>query len=137
MAQRQKMWVYSPPKPPKPKVPEGVKAEVTARANELVEQILKPEHVKPPPAEPGFNYIVDIKNKWYRSYFYFYAVYNCPGPGALSPCFETEFTRLEYVGAGRFNLAYRRYTGQWHEVYQGLTLDESLAAVREDPWFRP
>ena len=40
------MWVYSPPKP---KVPDTVKAEVEAKAKELVNAILKPEHIKPPP----------------------------------------------------------------------------------------
>jgi len=36
MAKQRKMWVYSPPKPSKPKVPETLKAEVTERANQLV-----------------------------------------------------------------------------------------------------
>jgi hypothetical protein len=134
---RQKTWVYSPPKAPKPQVPPSVKAEVTAKANELVEKVLKPERIKIPPEEPEFNYIVDIKTKWHHSYFYFVATYNCPGPTALSPCFDVEFTRLEYVGGARFNLAYKRYTGRWQEVEQGLTLDENLATIEQDTLFWP
>jgi len=34
-------WVRTPPKPAKPRIPEAMKAEVTARANELVETVLK------------------------------------------------------------------------------------------------
>ena len=63
--------------------------------------------------------------------------YCCPGPNALSPTFEARFTRLQYAGNGRFNLAYMRYTGQWWEVYRGLTLDECLARIREEPLFHP
>ncbi len=73
MAKRQKTWVYSPPKPSKPKVPDAVKTGVEAKANALVETVLTPEHVKAPPAEERFNYIADISAKWYRNYLYFCA----------------------------------------------------------------
>jgi hypothetical protein len=92
---RQKMWVYSPPKL---KVPDSVKAELGKKATELINTVLKPEHVKPPPKNAKWNYIVDIYTKWHRNYFYFCAKYACPGPNALSPYFETGFARLEYAG---------------------------------------
>jgi hypothetical protein len=40
-------------------------------------------------------------------------------------------------GDGCFNLAAMRYTEQWMEIAAARTLDECLAAVREDPWFHP
>jgi len=55
MAQRRKTWIYSPPKPPKPKVPDAIKAEVEAKARQLVESVLKPTHVKPPPEDMRWN----------------------------------------------------------------------------------
>ena len=113
MAKRRKVWVYSPPPPPKPRVPDMVKAMVEAGANELIEAVLKPEFVKPPPPDERFNYIVDISTTWHRSFFYFSATYRSPHPDALSPTFEVRFTRLEYVGDDRFNLAYMRHTGKW------------------------
>jgi hypothetical protein len=64
-----KTWVYSPPKPPKAKPPEATKIAVETKASALIESVLKPAHVEPPPAESQFNYIVDIYGKWYRSYF--------------------------------------------------------------------
>ena len=137
MAKRQKMWVYSPPRPAKPKVPESLKADVQARANELVETVLKPEHIKLPPADEDFNYKVDLYTKWHGSALYFCAKYRSPGPNAISPYFDTRFTRMEYAGGDRFNLAYMRYTGKWHEMYAGLTVDECLAKVRELPHFWP
>jgi hypothetical protein len=52
MAKKQpKRSIYSPPKPPKAKVPEAVKAAVEAKAKELVETVLKPKFVKPPPRD--------------------------------------------------------------------------------------
>lgn len=64
-----KMWMYVPPKPPKPKVPEDLKAEVTAQAEVLIEE-WKPQYIKKPPTGHQFNYIVDLYSKWFRSYFY-------------------------------------------------------------------
>src|SRR5215203_3309696 len=118
-------WVYSPPKPAKPRIPEALKAEVTAWGNELVETVLKPQHLRPPPENPQFNYLADIFTKWSRGYFYFCATYNTAGPHAIAPSFETRFARMEYIGSNRFNLAWMRHTGQWiAEPHRGLSLDE-------------
>ena len=137
MSKKQKTWVYSPPKPAKPKVPEAIKAEVDAKATELVNTVLKPAHIKPPRKDERFNYLVDIYTKWYRSYFYSSATYACPGPNALSPSFETKFARMEYVRDDRFNLSYMRHTGDWLEIYQDLSLDQCLATIRDGGPFLP
>src|SRR4051794_39045334 len=116
MAKKQpKRWGYPPLNPPKSAVPKEVKAEVGRRAGELVEE-LKSRHVKPPPENPEFNYLIDITPRWHGFYFYFVSPYACPGPNALSPRFEEKFARLEHVGGDRFNLAYMRHTGQWWPV---------------------
>jgi hypothetical protein len=118
-------------------VPEALKREVVTQANALVETVLKPKHVQPPPEDPQFNYIEDITTKWYRSYFYFTAIYRSAGPYAMGGTFEAKFARLEYLGTGRFNLAAMRHTGEWIEIFPDLSLVECLAAVRDDPWFHP
>jgi hypothetical protein len=64
MAKKRKMWVYGPPRAPKPKVADGIKASVERKAMELVETVLEPEYIKPPPDEELFNYVVDIYTKW-------------------------------------------------------------------------
>lgn len=134
---QQKRWVYSPPKPSKPKVPENVKADVERKAMELVEAVLKPCYLKPPPEDEQFNYIVDIYTSWHRSYFYFCSKYACPGPNAIKPFFEDKFARLEYAGNDRFNLSYMRHTGQWFEIGSDLSLDRCLAAIQDNPLFLP
>ncbi len=137
MPQSKYQWVHSPKKAALPAVPESLKSEVETKANELVETVLKPKHVQPPPENPQSNYIEDITTKWYRSYFYFSALYRSAGPHALGGQFEIKLARMEYIGDGSFNLAYMRHTGQWFELATDLPLDACLAAVREDPWFQP
>jgi len=60
MRKRQRTWVYSSQRQPRPKVPEAIKAKLEVKAGELVDSILKPMHVKPPCEDEQFNYIVDI-----------------------------------------------------------------------------
>ncbi|MBM3128520.1 MAG: hypothetical protein FJ009_07825 [Chloroflexi bacterium] len=137
MSKTRKMWVYNPPKSPTPKVPERVKAEVQTKADQLIETVLKPKHIQPPPEDNDFNYIVDLFSKWYRHYFYFCAKYCSPGPNAIAPFFEIKFARLEYVGDNRFHLSFMRHTDEWAQLYPNVSLDECLAAVKDDPWFIP
>jgi hypothetical protein len=130
-------WVYSPKSLPKPKVPDDLQAEVLSKANELIEDFLKPNFVKKPPKKWRWNYIIDIHAKWHRSFFYFIATFHSPGPTALTPTFEAPFTRLEYVGKRRFNMAYMRHTGKWWEIRTGLSLAKCLDAIREEGIFQP
>jgi hypothetical protein len=130
-------WTWGPSKRLKPDVPDGLKADVAAKADELVATSLVPRFVKPPPKDPRWNYLTGIKTKWHGSFFYFIGEWASPGPNALSPGFESGFARLEYVGGGRFNTAYMRHTGKWWELYTGLTLDECLKTVRDEGHFYP
>ncbi|MBN1429053.1 MAG: hypothetical protein JXB07_11755 [Anaerolineae bacterium] len=132
-----RQWVYSPKSAPKPKIPEAIKQTVTDRCNALVENVLKPKAVQPPPEDADFNYIVDLSTKWHGSYFYFCATYRCPGDNCISEFFEIRFARLEYAGGDRFHMAYMRYTDQWQEIFRDLTLDECLDSIENDPMFMP
>lgn len=118
-------------------MPDDVKRDLEKKAEALVDAVLKPNHVKPPPEDARFNYIADIYTQWYRNYFYFCARYHRPDPAASPPSFEEKFARLAYVGNGRFNLSFMRHTRQWVELYTDLPVDECLAAVKDDPWFQP
>src|ERR1700676_1150401 len=81
-------WAMYPRKTSTAPLPEALKMEVTTKANELIETVLKPKYVQPPPENPQFNYIVDIYGKWYHKAFYFCAKYCVPGPNAIVPDFE-------------------------------------------------
>lgn len=134
---RQKVWMIVPPKKVKCKVPEHIKIKVEEKAENLIQLVLKPEHIKTPQEKENFNYIVDIYSRWHRSYFYFCAKYRCPSPNRISEFFESRFARLEYIGNERFNLSYMRYTEQWIELLTGLSLDECLESIRNDPLYTP
>jgi hypothetical protein len=136
-AKSQRSWGYAPRKPAPPAVPAALKQEVEEKANALVEAVLKPRHVLPPPENPQFNYIEELYTKWYRSFFYFCAQYRVAGPYAVGEHFEAKFARMKYTGAGLFDLAFMRHTGEWVEVYTGLTLDACLDSIRDDEWFHP
>ncbi|MDJ0596612.1 MAG: hypothetical protein QNJ72_42700 [Pleurocapsa sp. MO_226.B13] len=91
MASKKKIWMPASVKRTKPRVSDYLKHSLKETADEIIETILKPKHIKPPPTDNDFNYLVDIYSKWYRNYFYFCAKYNCPSPNAISPSFETKF----------------------------------------------
>lgn len=132
-----KTWVYAPKKSSKGKLPDDLKSAVEVEASELVEKVLKPKHVQPPPKTPRFNYIVDVWSKWHRNSFYFGATYAAPGPTAISPTFETRFARMEYIGGVRFALAYMRHNDKWFTVFPSLLLDECLEAIGSGGPFQP
>lgn len=135
MAKISRQWVYRPG--PASRIPDSVRNEIAAKANEITETLFKPRYLKPPPKKARFNYIVDIYTKWHKNCLLFRARYACPGPRALSPFFEDSFTRLAYMANGRFNLAYMRHTGKWQEVFTDLSLEEAFSEIRDQPFFHP
>jgi hypothetical protein len=137
MAKARKPLRISPQTKPKTLLPDSLKAEVEAKAADLIENILKPKHVMPRPKDGQFNYIIDIGARWYRDFFYFFSTYACPGPNALSPRFESKFARVEYLGNATFALYFMRHTGEWVGLYDALSVDECLKAIQDDPWFVP
>jgi len=130
-------WMARPTKPKKSALPEALKAQANAKANKLVETVLKPRFIQPPPKKPRFNYIIDVAAKWHGSSLYFVSTYACPGPTAISPTFEAKFARMEFVGNATFNLSFMRHTGKWVVLYEHLSLDECLKAIDTDFWFQP
>jgi hypothetical protein len=138
MAKKRPMtWMVRPSKTNKLSIPESLKALVAVRAKKLVETVLKPKFIQPPPKKPRFNYITDVAAKWHGSSLYFVSTYACPGPTAISPTFEAKFARVEFVGKNKFNLSFMRHTGKWVVLYESLSLDECLDAIENDFWFQP
>ncbi len=133
-----KTWMLPSPSQPRPKaaLPERIKSEVDAKAQNLVQHVLKPRYVKPPPKKPQFNYITDIWLKWLGSTLYFGATYACPGPNPISPSFETRFARMEHTGSGRFTLSYMRHNDKWLRLFHSLSLADCLDAIENDCHFQ-
>ena len=137
MAKQRKAWVFDPANRPKSELPGTLKDEVDTKAGELIENVHKLTHIQPLPEGSQSNYITDIKTKWIGSTCYFISVYACPGPNAIAPSFEEKFARMELVGDAKFNLSFMRHTGKWVELYAGISVDDCLKAIQDDPWFMP
>jgi hypothetical protein len=135
MVKSKKQWIWAKAKPSK--VPDALKRGLSVKANALIEEYIRPEHVKPPPKNPRFNYIEDIFTKWQGRHFYFMAKYASPAPNRISFFFEVGFARLEFIGDNKFDLAYFRHTGKWWPVFSGLTVDEALDLVKSEGLFSP
>jgi hypothetical protein len=132
-----KTWMLpTTSKPAKSPVPERIKVDLDAKASKLVETVLKPKYVKPPPKEERFNYIMDVWIKWLGGTLYFGTTYACPGPNAISPSFESRFARMEHLGGGRFTLSYMRHNDKWFRLHPSLTVDECLDAIENDWLFQ-
>src|SRR5437763_7173121 len=110
-----KAWPFGVEKKPKVSLPGTLRDEVDTNARELIETVLKPKHVQPPPTGHQLNYITDITTKWIGSKCYFVAIYASPGANAISPTFDSKFARMEYVGDDGFALSFMRHTGEWVE----------------------
>jgi hypothetical protein len=136
MAKKKKtkaVWGWAPAKPPAPTVSTAEKARVEASCQALIEK-MKPQWIQPP--HETFNYISAIYGKWYRHYYYLCATLKNDSPEGLREM-ELKFARLEYAGSDRFHLAYFRHTGQWFQVFEALSLEESLKAIEENSFFWP
>ena len=136
MAKPREPWNIRPAKKGS-SVPASLKSEVEAKAKDLIDNVLKPKHVLPPPVEAQFNYITDIGAKWYRNHFYFFSIYARPGPNALSPTFESNFARMQPLDGGKFALYLMRHTDEWIGILDGVSVGECMKAIRDDPWFVP
>ncbi len=128
-------WAMYPRKTSTAPLPEALKMEVTTKANDLIERVLKPKYIQPPPENPQFNYIVDIYGRWYHKAFYFIALYRVANPDAVESSFEAKFARMQYAGQQKFHLSYMRYTEKWVQLYTDLTVDECMEGIRDEPYF--
>ena len=61
------MWTWARDRRIKLKVPDDLKKEVQTKANELVEKVLTPAYIKPPPKKAEWNYPTEIWTKWHST----------------------------------------------------------------------
>lgn len=137
MAGKRKPWDIRPTKFSASAIPEALKKQVVAKAEVLINEVLKPKYIVAPQDAQQFNYISDMTAKWFRQFFYFTSIYTCPHPDAAEPSFEQKFARMEYIGDNKFALYFMRYTGEWVGIHDSMSVDQSMDAIRDDEWFVP
>ena len=118
----------------------GEKAAIATACEHFIAGTLKPQFL--PEVRPTqFNYPVDIFGKWRGSKYSFIMRYRSGFPDNLGEEFDSPFTRLDHVqehlAETRFDVMWRRHTGQWRRLHASVTLEEALQHIRTEPWLQP
>ena len=116
------------------------KAAIAAACERFIAETLKPGFL-PVVRQTEFNYPVDIFGKWRGSSYSFITRYRSGFPDNANEEFDAAFTRLDHlkecVTETRFDLMWRRHTGQWLCLDSSVTLDEALRQIETEPLLQP
>jgi hypothetical protein len=116
------------------------KAAIGASCERFIAEVLKPRFL--PEVRPTeFNYPVDIFGKWRGSNYSFITHYRSGFPDNLGEEFNEPFTRLDHAyehrADVRFDVMWRRHTGQWWRLYSGVELEKALRLIETDLSLQP
>lgn len=112
------------------------KAAITGACQEFIDTVLKPRFL-PTVTPTPFNYPVDIQAKWHGSKYRFLQRYRSGFDDNRGEEFDAPFARLDWIRTDRFDVQWHRHTGQWHRVYQNLSLKAALDAIINDGILHP
>jgi hypothetical protein len=115
------------------------KAAIAATCERFISEVLKPKFL-PEIIPTQFNYPVDFLGKWRGNSYSFFCRFRSGFPENTGEEFNSAFARLDYAPEGaetRFDVLWRRHTGQWWPLYPALTLEEALHAIETDTVLRP
>jgi hypothetical protein len=118
------------------KPPAGEKLAITTACEKFIAEVLKPRFL-PAICPTEFNYPIAIYGKWHANKYRFITRFRSDDPRSSEPEFEAPFARLEYVSRDRFDLSYRRHTGEWLCIFQRVSLTEALRLIESMPHFHP
>lgn len=141
------IWVHSPSKHEKPKVPEAEKQAITQQVQALIDIDFVPRYLNRD--QNAYVKIESLFTKWHRSFIYI--CYNCrlKDPEAtrarlpefkrnmIKDVIEYQCARLEYIAPDRFHLAYFRHTGKWWTTDENITLKTALKKIRDNEIYHP
>jgi hypothetical protein len=132
MARRQGIWVKM--------LTTQDKAAIAASCERFIAEVLKPRFLSEvSPTE--FNYPIDIVGKWRGSKYSFITRYRSGFPENLGEEFDAPFTRLdhayEHPAEVRFDVMWRRHTGQWWRLYSAVKLEKALHLIETDLNLQP
>jgi hypothetical protein len=135
MRKRKRQWVWAP-KHVRALPTEREKTEIVAACDKFVADVLKPRFL--PEIRPTkYNYVVNLYGKWHGGRYRFIQRLRSDDPDAIEREFDDSFARIDYIGAGRFDVMWMRHTGTWWRLYHSVSLAEALAAVEQDGHLHP
>lgn len=114
----------------------ATKSGITAACEALIADRLLPRFL-PEISPTPFNYPVGFHGKWHGKCYRFITRYRSGFADTLAEEFDAPFSRIEFVGKDRFDLAFFRHTGQWWPIYQGMTLTQALESIATDEMLQP
>ena len=116
------------------------RAAIAGACERFVAEVLKPRflpEVRPKP----FNYPIDIFGKWRGSKYSFIIRYRSGFLENVGEEFDAAFTRLDHLedclAETRFDVLWRRHTGQWWRQHASVTLEEALSLIETEGLLQP
>jgi hypothetical protein len=111
-----------------------------AKCERFMAEVLKPGFL--PEVRPTqFNYPINIRGKWRGSNYSFITRYRSGFPENRGEEFDEPFTRLdqayEHSADIRFDVMWRRHTGQWWRLYSAVKLEKALRLIETDLNLQP
>ncbi len=111
------------------------KAAIAATCERFIAETLKPRFLRAiRPTQ--VNYPVDIFGKWRGPKYSFITRYRSGHPDNAGEEFDSAFTRLDYLeerlDETRFDVMWRRHTGQWFRAFASVTLEEALRLMESE-----
>ena len=118
----------------------GEKSSIAAACERFIGETLKPRFL--PEIRPTrFNYPIDIFGKWRGTKYSFITRYRSGFPDNLGEEFDSAFTRLDHVQEHpvevRFDVMWRRHTGQWWLLYSSVRLEDALQLMGTESLLQP
>jgi len=113
------------------------KAAITGACERLIAEVLRPRFLPEIRPSERFNYPVAIAGKWHGNKYRFFTRYRSDGANSLAAEFDAPFARLDYVRRDCFDLLWHRHTGEWHRLFERLSLAEALDLIASEPFFHP
>lgn len=116
------------------------RAAVGAACERFIVETLKPRFL-PEVRRTSFNYPIDIFGKWRGSRYSFITRYRSGFPENEGDEFDSAFTRLDHLegclAETRFDVLWRRHTGQWWRQHSSVTLEEALRLIEAEELLQP
>lgn len=116
------------------------RAAASAACERFIVEILKPRFL--PEIRPtNFNYPVDIFGRWRGGKYSFITRYRSGFPENAGEEFDAPFTRLDHqedcLSETRFDVLWRRHTGQWWRQHASVTLEDALHFIATEGLLQP
>lgn len=134
---RKKVWMNANKKSRPAKPSESQKRAIIAACEAFIRDVLKPRFLAEIRPSTEFNYCVDIFGEWRAGRYRFMQRYRSDAPNQTRDEFDAPFVRIDYSGPDDFDIYWMRHNGQWHPVFQGVTLAQAFELMIDVPTLHP